>query len=508
MAETPDWVGKPYPQVSSGTPAREGQWTGIPQDQLNALSDRFSESLMQKVVQSLRGLFVPTGQVGAAEEQLSEFGSDVGANSTKLNEVIGGIANPILDRVTTNPSDVGVAVGKINADLIGAIKDIQFMQAEDAGESATGMTVTINFDDYADGPLPSIFDITYSGPGTSQLVVDNGYAQWDKANNANRDALTRYNVAPTETDFQILRGTMAAAPEDTSSGGRPHFYACARMSSPAQAAIDGGYSYVWARAWSVGSFFQYRADIGCTINGVETVWVSNIPLTWSMGMTFVCGVGLNERQYQVWSGASLVYTHTEVGTASKLGANYRHWGSLAQLRQDNAGVPNGGGKVAACAVADNQLPATIGVSAAYYRTGTGTANFAGADTVTGLPANFFSHVGRANRAIGTDTATGAFTITKEGAYIINGRVKLSTGLTSSCNLVLQVNGNVVDWGPGVERPTGYEGLSYSGVQYLEAGDVVRLATIKSGTTGSFLTGEATGTQTYFNIARIPDAVAA
>jgi hypothetical protein len=508
MTETPDWVGKPYPQVSSGTPARADQWTQLPQDQVAAMSARLTESMMQRVVQSLRGLFVPTGQVGAAEDQLADFGSDVGANSENLDIIIGGIADPVLGTTTTNPSDVGIAVEKINLDIIGNTKAIQFMQATDAGEHATGQTVTINFADYADGPMPGIFSITYSGVGTSELIVDNGQAQWDKANNANRDALVRYNVAPTDTDFQILRGTMALPPEDPSTGGTPHFYACARMSSDAQAVIDGGHSYVWARARSIASFFQYRADIGCTIAGVETVWVTNIPLTWSMGMTFVAGVGLNERQYQVWSGATLVYTHTEVGTASMLGANYRHWGSLAQLRHDSAGIPNAGGKVAACAVADNQLPATIGVSAAYYRTGTGTVNFTGSDTVTALPSNFFSHVGRACRAIETDTATGDFTISKEGAYIINGRVKLSTALTSSCNLVLEVNGAVVDWGPGVENPTGYEGLSYSGLQYLEAGDVVRLATIKSGTTGSFLTGEATGTQTYFNIARIPDATAA
>ena len=465
---------------------------------------------------------------------------------------VGGDVAAIIDRAVgtflgegqtgESPDDAGLAFEKVNNDLIDNTNAINELKASQTAQNATGIAISNDFADYPDGAFPSIFSLTYSGVGTSQLVIDKGKAKWNKSNNQNRDCLARYNVRPTETDHQLLRGTMSSPPEDTTDGGRPHFYACGRMNT-------AGNDYVWARAWSVGSFFLYKADIGCTIGGVEYVWATGIDLTWSLNMSFVLGVGNNARQYQVFSGQSLMFTFTEavaeVATlaerptglgagdidkfwyvaetglryrwngsgwdagvvASKRDASHRYWGSLAQLRRDNSGTPNAGGVVSGCSVADNEPPLVKGTTAKFVRTSSGNQPFTGGSVIDPLPSNFFTTPRWQSRDIDYNPATNQYTVKKEGTYVINARIDLSSSMSSTCHVILRVNGQASQWGD-TQRP-GDSAQSIVGhwTEYLRVGDVVDLATHHTGLTVSTLTGEATGSKTYFDITRILAAAA-
>lgn len=475
--------------------------------------DQFTQLVIDNFLHATTGL--PT--TGA---WLTDFFTEVGswfddtqitagtASDAKIdvNDLINSAANSFFGTnsiIAGFVSDARAAMDKIYNDVLQNTLTLQNMQAVDSSHKATGKSVYINFNNYADGPLPSIFDVSYTGPGTSTLGIVSGKACWRTRQNGNRDAFVRYNVAPTDTDFQFLQGAMSGVPQDAVSGGQPYFYALGRMSTAAQQAIDGGVSAVFARAWSTGSFFQYRADIGCIINGVETVWVSNIPLTWSTNMSFVCGVGTNLRQYQVFSGNSLVHSHTEVGTASKIGPNYRQWGSKPTIRSSSSGTPNDSGSLAGAAVADNELPAVKGSTAMYYRTNTTVETFNGGNVATALPANFFGFVGRASRDIATNTANGRFTVTEEGSYHVNGSILVNGTMSALCNLLVSVNGAVAGWGQPIvpDNAAGYI-LQGHWSLYLYAGDVVELGTIESGVTVANLTGEATGVKTRFDITKV------
>src|SRR4029077_10082296 len=102
------------------------------------------------------------------------------------------------------------------------------------------------------------------------------------------------------TDFQIVRCTLAGAPPGDNGGSKPMIAAIGRVDNPANPR-----NYVWARGYNDG-FLTYKGDVGCTVNGVDTTWFSGIPLTWSMDINVIFGVGGNPRRYQVFSGTTLV----------------------------------------------------------------------------------------------------------------------------------------------------------------------------------------------------------
>lgn len=439
---------------------------------------------------------------------------------TLIGHIISSVFGPDNQYDTGDPTGAREALDNVVRSLTKNTRTLQEMQARDAGELASGKVIDIDFSDYPDGTLPVVFSVRYTGPGTSLLVIKKGKVQWDKLNNQNRDAWVIYNE-PTATNFQLLRGTMSSPPEDTTDGGRPHFYALGRVSSPAAELADGGISSVFVRAWSLGSFFQYRGDIGCIKNGVEYVWVSGITLTWSLDMTYVVGVGNDERQYQVFSGMTLVYTYTETvgqpGGLSKLALDtfdvdgvrivddrYRTWGSLAQLRRNDGGSPHAGGIVAGCSVADNELPAVVGSTATMYRTNTTNVLMIGGDVVTALPSNFFEFVGRASRDIKTNTGNGSLTVTNTGNYLIKVRIELAVGMNSRAYVILLVNGVEVDRSAGI-TPSNGEDLSETFMHQLEADDVVRIAYAKAGGNLGNLTGDATGNRTYVSITKMEPA---
>ena len=240
---------------------------------------------------------------------------------------------------------------------------LQKLESDEQAIDNSGVKVNLDFSDYPDGNLPSIFTITYSGAGTSLLGVTNGQGGWrTKVNDGNRTARGAYNVAPTNSDFQVIRGTLGGLPEQGGSGGAPRIGVMGRLNSPSNPV-----TFVWGRGYCTG-FLTYKGDMGCTVNNVETVWVSGIALDWSTDIRCVFGVGTQARRYQFFSGSKMIYDQVEVGTASQLGAGFRHFGLTAEIRTVSSGTPKIPGTLAAASISDAAPPATVGSGAAMYRT--------------------------------------------------------------------------------------------------------------------------------------------
>lgn len=407
-------------------------------------------------------------------------------------------------------------------DLAANTKAIQALQSSKAAVASRGATYSVDFSDFSTMTLAG-FTVSYTGSGTSTIGINSGVAQWTVNDSLSRDAKIIHSTA-TDTDFQSVRGTMTAPPQ-VPNGTTPYFYAIARVS-------PDGLSYVWARAYAQ-SLGVYKADIGYTVAGVETVWASNIALTWSLDMRFVAGIGTNARQYQIWSGNTVVYTYNESGTSSRLCSNaahtapsmhdtactkYRQWGAIAQVRNSKVA-----GKVSATTVTDNGTPTVNGSTARMSRNSTTVVSYAAGENVA---STLFDNIDYESLDVDADTATGIFTVQESKSYLISGRVKVNTSVAAWGALILQVydssegiwgsstiapwNGSTgwkglttnpaAQWGDSCSLSSGGMSLHASWVQYLNAGDKVRLATYRSTGTSNELVGSSLGRETYFTIA--------
>jgi hypothetical protein len=392
--------------------------------------------------------------------------------------------------------------------------EIQKLQSEKTSAQVKGVVYNINFNSYANGQFTdggagtNSFKTIYTGAGTSLLGVQSGVAQWYSTNNADRNALVIWNK-PTNTDFQIISGTMTTPPVQAGGGaGTPKFHAVGRCNS-------AGNTYLWERAYCDG-FLSFKGEIGCTVAGVETQWASNIPLTWNLDMKFVVGVGTDARQYQVYSGSTLVWTHTESGTSnvnystktstsavqSTMGASNRQWGCLAQIRGGTGG-PYHSGKLSGASVSDNQTPQVNGSVARMDRTSTATVSYTGGGALTAIPNSFFNVIDYESPDIDADATTSSFTVKESKAYMVTARI-MTGNVAAWGTLILQMwNGSAwvnAQFGNPIYTQDGVAAISGQWIQYLNAGEKVRLAYERAGITTTTLTGEATGTKTYFAIA--------
>lgn len=421
--------------------------------------------------------------------------------STDLQSTVDNLTNAF----TGNNALTGMALGDALEAMKNAFNTLgvhtnqinQLKAQKEQAATGTGMTLAENFGDHANQTGLPNFTITYSGAGTSSIGISDGVACWINTNNADRDAKIIHNT-PTNTDFQVLRGTMTTPTESAVGGGTPKFHAIGRVSS------DGN-SFVWARAYSTGSWMQFRGEIGCTVNGVETIWANNIPLTWNLSMTFYLGVGTNARQYQVYSGNTLVYSHTESGTTSQLGANNRKWGAIAQIRSGTFG-PRTSGKLGGCSVADNPQPSYNGAYAQISRTSGSAITFPGNDST--ISNTFWTTVAEdsSDPVIDADAANSTFTVFAARVYVVSACIRTAaTGLAYG-SLVLQrsTNGGSTwtaseQMGPSTKIESG-GAVGGTFVIYLNANDKIRIITRSTAgtgvgscmTTGSYVTVTAAG----------------
>jgi hypothetical protein len=302
-----------------------------------------------------------------------------------------------------------------------------------------------------------------------------------------------YNVAPTNSDFQLLRGTLGDLPQQGGSGGTPRIGVVGR----ANAGNNPTY-YVWARGYCTG-FLTFKADLGCVVNGVETVWLSNIPLNWSMDITCYFGVGTQARRYQFYSGTELIRDHTEVGTASGLGASYRYFGMLAEIRTDSGGTPKIPGSLAAATISDKAPPTVVGSGARMIRTNTSNVNFSANQSQTDFPGNYFDNIFAASSDITVTLATNRFTITKDGWYVMTLGIETTNAPTGRLGLGLKKNNAMWMWGPMIRESN--PSYSASWIGYLVAGDYLTPVYANTdGLTAYATRGQGDGQKTSFTIA--------
>jgi hypothetical protein len=261
-------------------------------------------------------------------------------------------------------------------------------------------------------------------------------------------------------------------------------------------------NYVWARGYNDG-FLTYKGDIGCTVDGVDQVWQTGIPLTWSMDISFIIGVGGNERRYQVFSGTQLVRDVTEPGTNSRYGPSYRYWGCKTELKTDS-GKSIAPPAIVGTSVSDNKPPDVVGSSFRAYRANISEVNFSGWNKT---PNGFFDTPAYRSSDMLWDGTN--LTIGIEGTYLVNIRyattdipgggrsdVSIFRANSSGSGPIRKMGGQFGDGSLGAKFGNMF-GLA---LLYLKVNDVITPGYSVTNTTK--VNGEPNGTDTYFEVSLV------
>lgn len=392
------------------------------------------------------------------------------------------------------PSQARGGLDKIYNEILNHTARLQELSSDENAAGVSGISITLNFSDYPDGALPAHFSVTYTGAGTSLLGVTSGQGGWrTRVNDANRSARGAYNLAPTQTDFQIIRGTLGGLPEQGSTGGTPKIGVMGRLNSAATPT-----TFVWGRGYCTG-FLTYKGEMGCTVNNVETVWVSNISLNWSTDIRCVFGVGIQPRRYQFYSGSSLIYDYTEVGTVSQLGAGFRYFGLTCDICTGASNTTRIPGTLANAAISDNGPPTVVGSGARMIRQNTAGVNFSAGQAQTDFPGNYFDSIQAASADIQCTLATNRIEVNKDGWYVITLSVEVTS--SNSARLALGIKRNNAMWQWGAAHYQANPTCQSSWVGYLVDGDYITPVYANTDGISSYATrGQADGQKTSFSIA--------
>ncbi|AXN53301.1 minor tail protein [Mycobacterium phage Thonko] len=411
----------PTSYINGLVDALEGLWAGLAarlqdfQDLLDVFFDApIGSGLGQltdvanriKFLSPLTGFFDASklgnmAQLPSIPDGLNKVG-DLGALVDKATAALSGLTQVGQTVVGAALEDAESTMTNLFDMLITNTRKIQDLEAEATSASVGGRRFAYNFADYPDGPFPpGLFNLTYSGPGTSTLRISGGSVQWQMVNNGWRQVVAT-SLTPTLTDFQSVRGTMSSPPEQ---GANTFIGAMGRANS-------AGTDFVFARGYCTG-FLQYKGDIGCVKGGIEYTWATGVSLTWSLDIRVVMGVGTNARRHMVLSGSTVVWDGTETpGKESNISENHRYWGCYARTNGSNS--PGG---LAGASIVDNAPPAVVGTSfKASKRTGGDMTLPAGNNPV---PNNFYETIDHISPDLIYRRANNCeVEATKQGTYIV------------------------------------------------------------------------------------------
>ena len=345
--------------------------------------------------------------------------------------------------------------------------------------------------------LGSDFDQSYSGSGTGTLGIVNGAgASWTARNDASRTCLFRYNALQTATDYQKVWVAFGTAPAQFGSN-------AARNEIHGRKNATGD-TYVYA------AMEKGRAELGCYVGGAKTSFVSR-----TSGFSFKstglyaleCGTvgALGLRVFRLLdSNGSVILSHTEVGTTSQAGPDYRGGGGAVYAVATGFGT-TAPGDMLAWAMADNYPPTLVGSIAKMYRANTGSV--AMASGLNPLPDDFFDNSGATTADYIVSRPNGTFTVTIDGNYWCKIQCR-TNGLPEQFTFVLYVNGDPYEHaGDAHHRGVNILGGNVDPLACsaeitvpLQAGDSVGWGTDANGFAAGALTGEPSGSQTYSKIA--------
>jgi len=413
-----------------------------------------------------------------------------------INGIVAGIKGFALPDLLADfaAGDVQVAVGD-QSDTISKINNaVLLLQQQSNSGAENGTSVFVDFSTYPDSPsLPTEFTVTNSSPGpgagSGGWTTDGGKLVWDRGT-GNRDATALYNVAESQTDYQMVSAVFASSPgKRTNIAGVTYFtrnVLRARVNASDDTAIEVqfGLEGFLLGYWDAGVWTQWTSK---THNFRTSAIYSLVP-----------GTAGGLRIYQIVCNGEVLLTWPEVGTASQLGAGFRGGGAGVRVNgHDNQTGTDATqllpGKMVAFAFADNAPAPVPGVAARFYRA---SASGVAHGTSTKFANNLLDTIDYCSDVFEWIPGTNCrVKVLKRGQFIVNVRVRANSADAGYATLYINGGSNPRN---GAHFPSATFGWTFQ--VWLEEGDYFEPG-VQQGSSRSFV-GDATGTETYLEIIKV------
>ena len=417
----------------------------------------------------------------------------LGAKSTaesaqsEVSDTQEGIVDNVLPGAGTGASGVGQAMLALAQTVLGLSQDVQDLQQQQSSENFSGRSFIINFADYPNGESESVgvpFDLDYTGSGSGRSVIANGVSTWNRVVDGDVQVIGRYDntVDETETDFQWLQAT-AVSPMGV--GAEEAF--CARMNADKD-------SYVYIKGYRP-SLFEFKCELGCYVNGVKTVFVTDVDATFSLNLGLKAGIGNNPYHFQVYSGPNVIIDYVDENEVSEVGEDFRGWGFFASTANNGQAIPAAASRVQC---SDNAPAAVAGTAGRFYRAATTGVSFGfGFGGGTGMfPNNSLDTVEYISSDLTwTPGSNCRVTVSKPGMYVVT--VGAATNNTPTAQALLYVNGDLKRQGSSFGNGSLF---ANTWSVRLNEGDYINPGLRSQ--TGTSLVGNTDGSISYFEIVKV------
>lgn len=394
-------------------------------------------------------------------------------------------------------ADAADALAGLRQSITAANKKLtQIISGENAGPGIVGATYV----DEADRTTTADWGINWQLTGTGSVHCDGNNFAWIDSGSAPRYVLGRYTAGASLTDYQLVQMVMASKMESPVFGSSPN---CGNgLLGRMNAAMD---TFVYAR------IYYNRVELGCYVGGVQQVFATNnvTPVTgarWGLQL----GTGDGDRLFQVTMNGSIVCSYNDTAAVSAMGTNYRY-GGQAMWSDSRFGGESTPGLIAVWALSDNQPSGIIGTTFRAHRTSS-TQMTLGSGKILCVNG-FYDTVDRISADLTyLPNNNCGVQVTKPGTYVVTVRVK-GTGVfqqgTAGAAGIYK-NGQPISWGTPVGTPAGAglnvnvgvcDAVFVTAPVYCTAGDIIQPGFWFVNFTAT-ATGEATGTETFFEIVRV------
>lgn len=407
-----------------------------------------------------------------------------------VQDAIDGLVNGLAGWTETGytPAQLKVVAKDVYETMSGIKTTVEALLA--AGGYG-GNAAVIDFSTMADASsLGADWDQWHYGSGDVVLGISGGRAKMIGSTANNRMGFGRYTALKTKSSYQKVGMVFSTKPSKGLFGGSQS------MNRIAGRVADDNNSSVC---------LDLRASsftLGCIVDGTWTTFSNNPdPFDFKAGVAYwlECGTTGGVRIFRVWENNRILLTYTDSAAVSReaVSAGVDDYKGVAMLQQAY-GDSFRPAEAVSLAFYDNQPGDLLGSGWRISRTSTGNEDQSSGDNT--FPASYFDTVDYATSDLVIDMTNNKVTVDATGWYAINVCQFADNTIVGSGSVAasLLVNGTVAQQATPVPQSGTNHGFSGAFVQYLHDGDNVKPGYWSSWSPVDQLSGEATGTKTYWS----------